>query len=154
MGDITGPEAALLVANFARGVSSELYSVKQKITSGEKHLAPVELDRQGLIAGLTGAAVPQDVAQQVMPDPHLDPDAAERAILEHEARQGQLPMQPVFQQRPQIQQPYSVGVAPPTSISDSMLNTIMSSLVSIERQLALLHKAIKQPKQSRTKKVQ
>ncbi len=134
------PEAALMVANFARGVSSELNSVKQKITSGQQHLAPVVLDKQGLIAGLTGAAVPQDIAQQAIPD-NIDLSTL-----------NVVPQDMGKQQRPMLPYTNTVQTQLPSQHSESMLNMIMLSLVSIEKQLGLLHKALKQPSKPRKTK--
>lgn len=154
MGDIIGPDAAMLVAQFARGVSSELHTVENAITENKKNLAPVKLDRQSMIADLTGAS-PNSLPSL---DPSVDPTTAEASILQYEAQR--------MAQQQERQIPYIVGTSPvpqfaplqahpiqqvDSSSANMMLNNIMLTLVSIERQLAMLHKLIK-PTSTRHKK--
>ncbi len=145
MGDIVGPETALLVAQFARGVSGELSSVDQKITEGKRHLSPVKLDKEGLISSLTGATAPTpepEFPAPSAPSAILPLTEFERQVLEHESQRGAVDRR----------LPYNAAVAPQApsrpgndSAQEQLLNSIMLSLVSIEKQLAMLHKAVKTP---------
>lgn len=139
MGDVIDKEAAIIAAQFARGVSSELLAVKQNITDGQRHLAPVELNKQGFISSLAGESqnATQDIAQIAIPDTFVDP------TMQHDGKfQPPAPRPPYTTNAVPYQQPFQTQTS---STSDAMLNTIMLSLVSIEKQLALLFKAIKSP---------